>query len=113
LSSPPDISKESEGNNQSMNDLPDVNSQGGFEDNNQTGNGSAGDALGSETVIESSNETDNGVPDDGESSEDTNQTVDTDETQTNNQDVNVQNNMQKQRLDLIISDDRRSPHQFL
>ena len=103
--SPPDITKDSEGNNQSMSDLPGVSSQGGSEGNNQTGNGLAGNTLSNETGSES-NETGNGVPDDGESSQTTNQTVDTDQTQTSNQDVNVQTNVEiKQRLDLKISEE--------
>ena len=100
--SPPDISKESEeGNNKSMSDLPGNNSQGDSE-GNQTSDGMSGGLLNNETGSEGSNETSNGAPDDGESSQTSNQTVDTNQTQTNNQDINIEI---KQRLDLKISEE--------
>ena len=103
--SPSDISKESEGTNQSTNDLPDVSSQEDSEGTNQTGNGVQGGVLGGETGSESTNQTDGGVTDDEVPRENTNQTGET-EDQTNNQDVNIQNNIQmKQRLDIIISEE--------
>jgi hypothetical protein len=118
--SPPDISKQSEGgNNQSMSDLPGVSSQGGSVGNNQTGNGLTGDTLSSETGS-ASNETGSGIPGDSESNQTTNQTVDAQQTQTSNQDVNIQTNQtsnqdvniqtnvdveMKQRLDLKISEE--------
>ena len=102
---PSDISKESEGTNQRTNDLPDVSSQEDSEGTNQTGNGVQGGVLGGETGSESTNQTDGGVTDDEVPSENTNQTGET-EDQTNNQDVNIQNNIQmKQRLDIIISEE--------
>jgi hypothetical protein len=100
--SPPDISKEPEGvNNQSMSDLPGGSSQGDSV-GNQTSNGVSGGLLSNETGSESSNETSIGIPDDDESSQTTNQTVDTDQTQINNQDINIEI---KQRLDLKISEE--------
>ena len=118
--SPPDVSKESkEGSNQSMSDLPGGSSQG-VSEGNQTSNGVSGGLLSNETGSESSNETGSGVPGDSESSQTTNQTVDTQQTQTSNQDVNVQTNQttnqdvnvqtnvdveMKQRLDLKISEE--------
>jgi hypothetical protein len=102
-----------------MSDLPGVGSQGGSVGNNQTGNGLTGDTLSSETGS-ASNETGSAVPGDSESSQTTNQTVDTQQTQTSNQDVNVQTNQtsnqdvnvqtnvdveMKQRLDLKISEE--------
>lgn len=64
-----------------------------------------GGVLGGETGSESTNQTDGGVTDDEVPSENTNQTGET-EDQTNNQDVNIQNNIQmKQRLDIIISEE--------
>lgn len=101
--SPPDIGKESEGTNQSLSDLPDVSSQGDSESNNQTHNGVSDGLLSGEEDSEVTNQTDSGVPDEEES---INQTVDTEENQTNNQDINIQNNIQlKQRLELIISEE--------
>jgi hypothetical protein len=108
--SPPEISTESgEGNNQSMGDLPGGSSQGDSI-GNQTSDGMSGALL--------SNETGTGMPDDGESSQTTNQSVDSQQTQTTNQDVNVQSNQtsnqdvnvqvdveMKQRLDLKISEE--------
>jgi hypothetical protein len=117
-SSPPDVDIESEGTNQSSGDLPNISSQGGTGDNNQTG-GLVGDTLSSQAGSES-NETGSGVPGDSESSQTANQTVDTEQTQitnqtvntnqtqTSNQDVNVQTNVNvemKQRLDLKISEE--------
>jgi hypothetical protein len=103
--SPPDISKESEGTNQSTSVLPDVSSQGESEGTNQTGAGVQAGVLGGETGSESTNQTDGGVTDDQVSSENTNQTGET-EDHTNNQNVSIQNNFQtKQRLDIIISEE--------
>ena len=127
--SPPDLNGQSEGNNQSMSELPGVSSQGGSVGNNQTGNGLTGDILSSETGS-ASNETGSGVRGDSESSQtanqtidteqtqtanqtiDTeqtqtaNQTIDTEQTQTTNQDVKVQTDVEvKQRLDLKISEE--------
>lgn len=61
--SPPHIRKESEGTNQSTNDLPDVSSQEESEGTNQTGNGVKGGVLVGETAYESTNQTDGGVTD--------------------------------------------------
>ena len=118
--SPPGVSKESEeNNNQSMNDLPGVSSQGGSVENNQTGNGLTGDTFSSESGP-ASNETGSGVSGDSELSQITNQTIDTQQTQTSNQDVNVQTNQtsnqdvnvqtnvdveMKQRLEIAISEE--------
>lgn len=103
--SPPDVSKESEGTNQSMSNLPGVSSQWDTE-SNQTGGGSPDGLLSGETGSEGTNKTDSGTPDEGESSESTNQSVETQEQTQNNQDVNIQNNIQmKQRLELIISEE--------
>ena len=57
--SPPHISKESEGTNQSTN----VSSQEESEGTNQTGNGVQGGVLVGETASESTNQTDGGVTD--------------------------------------------------
>jgi len=75
----PDISKETEGTNQSASNLPDVSSQGESEGTNQTGAGVQAGVLGGETGSESTNQTDGGVTDDQESSENTNQTVETED----------------------------------
>jgi hypothetical protein len=103
--SPPDINIESEGSN-NVTDLPDViGGQGESEGSNETDGGLTGDLLSSEASSEGSNETDNGESDDGGSSESTNETGETVD-QTNNQDVNINNNIEiKQRLDLIISEE--------
>lgn len=62
--------------------------------------------MSGETGSEGTNKTDSGTPDEGESSESTNQSVETQEQTQNNQDVNIQNNIQmKQRLELIISEE--------
>lgn len=61
--SPPHIRKESEGTNQSTNDLPDVSSQEESEGTNQTGNGVQGGVLVGETASESTNQTDGGITD--------------------------------------------------
>ena len=57
--SPPDVSKESEGTNQSMSNLPGVSSQGDTE-SNQTGGGSPDGQLSGETGSEGTNQTDSG-----------------------------------------------------
>lgn len=105
----PENNKESEGTsegiNQSMNTLLGSSNQGTSEDSNQTnGGGLIGGLLSDDTGSEGTNQTVSDTSGE-ESSENTNQTGQT-EDETNNQDVNIQNNIiNKQRLEIIISED--------
>jgi hypothetical protein len=94
--------KSDSGNDQEISTVPSQDS----EDNNQTANNSTDEVLGGDQVSEDNNQTTTEVTGENESSQNTNQTIETQNQTQNNQDVNIQNNIQmKQRLEISISEE--------
>jgi hypothetical protein len=111
-------SEDSEGDNQTVNDMTD---EALSEEDNQTVNDMTDEALSEEdnqtvndmtdeALSEEDNQTTTEVPIESESNQNTNQTIETQNQTQNNQEVNIQNNIQlKQRLDIIISEEEGEP----
>ena len=94
--------KSDSGNDQEISTIPSQDS----EDNNKTSNNSTDEVLSGDQVSEDNNQTTTEVTGENESSQNTNQTIETQNQTQNNQDVNIQNNIQmKQRLEISISEE--------